>query len=274
MKNSSKPYNIRLMKIYLSLVLFLICFSASSQETLIYNSKNLAKPDTTWVFTPDNYQQKEKLPVLFLLHGYSGNYKQWHGIMDAKKYANDYGFIIVCPDGLFSSWYLNSPVKKDMQFESFFISELIPDIKKKYKVDDTNMFISGLSMGGHGALYLYIKNQNLFKSAGSTSGGVQLSDGFGKFGLGEVLGNPPAESELWQKYSVMTLIEQMKDNKRPFIFDCGADDFFYDSNNKLKRKIDELKLNATYISQPGAHNRAYWTKSIKQHFEFFKALTK
>ncbi len=261
------------MKSYLVLLLTFVSWSAFAQETIVYKTKNLAKPDTTWVFKPQNYREKEKLPVLFLLHGYSGNYKQWHGIMDAQKYANEYGFIIVCPDGLFSSWYLNSPVKSDMQFESFFFDELFPDIKSKYKVDTNNVFISGLSMGGHGALYLFLKREALFKSAGSTSGGTKLSDGFGKYGLGPILGNPPADSDLWQKYSVTSMIDQLKGNKKPFIFDCGSDDFFYQANNELKQKCDRLKLNATYISQPGAHNKAYWAKSIKQQFEFFKTLT-
>ena len=262
------------MRLLLIGFLLLSSIIATAQDQLVYKSKNLAKPDTTWVFKPQNYQQKDKLPVLFLLHGYSANYKQWHNIMDAQKYANDYGFIIVCPDGLYSSWYINSPVKSDMQFESFFFDELFPDIKSKYKMDANNVFISGLSMGGHGALYLFIKHQELFKSAGSTSGGIKLSDGFGKYGLGDVLGYPSADSELWQKHSVTTIIDQLKGNKKPFIFDCGSDDFFYKANTELKQKCDELKLNATYISQPGAHNNSYWAKSIKQQFEFFKSLIK
>jgi len=258
------------MKIYILSFLFFICCSASAQEQVVYQSKNLPKPDTTWVFVPKKSKQKEPLPVLFLLHGYSGNYKQWDKIMDAQKYADEYNFIIVCPDGLFSSWYLNSPVKKDWQFETFFFDELYPDIQKKYNVDTKNVFISGLSMGGHGALYLFLKNPNLFTSAGSTSGGVKLSDSFGKFGVAELLGNPPADNELWKKYSVYDNIALLKGNKKPFLFDCGADDFFYVANNELKQKCDLLKLNATYISQPGAHNNAYWKKSIKQQFEFFK----
>jgi len=259
-------------KIFLLAAFISIAFYASAQETLIYRTKNLARPDTTWVFTPKNGKEKEKRPLLFLLHGYSGNYKQWHSIMNAQQYADDYGFIIVCPDGLYSSWYINSPVKPDMQFETFFFDELFPDIKSKYKVDENNVFISGLSMGGHGALYLFMKRPDLFKSAGSTSGGIRLSDSFGKYGLGEMLGNPPAESELWNKYSVFSQIDLLKGYKKPFIFDCGADDIFYKSNTALKQKCDELKLNATYISQPGAHNRAYWAKSIRQQMDFFKSL--
>jgi putative tributyrin esterase len=266
--------NFKMKKLVILITILAFCFSAFAQEQIIYQSKNLPKTDTTWVFKPKQYKKLDKLPVMFLLHGYSGNYKQWNGIMDAQKYADEYGFIIVCPDGLFSSWYLNSPAKADSQFETFFFDELYPDIKQKYKVDNGNIFISGLSMGGHGALYLFIKRPELFSGAGSTSGGVKLSDGFGKFGLGELLGNPLADNELWKKFSVYDNIDKLKGNTKPIIFDCGASDFFYVSNNQLKQKCDELKLNATYISQPGAHNKMYWAKSIKQQFEFFKAQLK
>lgn len=257
------------MKSYLTVLMLCIAGATLAQDQLLYQSKYLPRTDTTWVFKPKNYKKNTQFPLIFLLHGYSGNYKQWDNIMKAQKYADDYGFIIVCPDGLFSSWYLNSPVKADWQFENFFFEELYPDIKKKYKVDEKNIFISGLSMGGHGALHLFIKRPDLFTAAGSTSGGVRLSDGFGKFGLGELLGNPPADSELWKKYGVFENIQQLKGNPKPLIFDCGAADMFYASNNLLKQKCDELKLNATYISQPGGHNKAYWAKSILQQFQFF-----
>ena len=256
----------------LSLVTLFLFVSASlfAQDQLVYQSKNLPKPDTTWVFKPKNYNEVQKLPVIFLLHGYSGNYKQWNNIMDAQKYADEFGFIIVCPDGLFDSWYLNSPAKKDWQYENFFFDELYTDIKAKYKVDDKYIFISGLSMGGHGALYLFIKKPELFTSAGSTSGGVKLRDFSAKYGLSALLGNPSKEDKIWDEYSVVPNIHKLKDTNKPFIFDCGSEDFFYTYNNELKQKADELKLKATYISQPGAHNKTYWTQSIKQQFAFFK----
>lgn len=261
------------MKRYLIPLLFIsFCYYAVAQDQVIFQSKNLAKPDTVWVFKPNTYEQKDQHPVIFLLHGYGGNYKQWNNIMNAQKYADEYGFIIVCPDGLYNSWYLNSPVNSQMQYESFFFDELFPRIQQQYKADPKNVFISGLSMGGHGALYLFTKHPELFKSAGSTSGGVKLADGFGKWGLADLLGNPLKESEVWQTFSVLHNIDRLKGNTKPFIFDCGADDFFYQSNNALKAKCDSLQLNATYISQPGAHNKSYWAKSIRQQFDFFKTL--
>lgn len=262
------------MKLRLLGLLLLTVSFAFAQEQHVFTSKFLPKPDTVWVFKPKQFAESKKYPVLFLLHGYSGNYKQWNKIMDAQKYADQYNMVIVCPDGLFSSWYLNSPAKPNLQFETFFFDELFPTIKAKYSMNEEQVFISGLSMGGHGAMYLFLKHPELFKSAGSTSGGINLFDGFGKWGLAEVLGNPTKDSPLWTQYSVSTLIEGLKGSKKPFIFDCGSDDFFYQSNNALKVKCDELKLNATYISQPGGHNSTYWAKSIQQQLQFFNNLIK
>ena len=261
-----------LKRFFFTFVFLTASFYAIAQDQLVYTSKNLAKADTVWVFKPKSYQESQRLPLIYLLHGYSGNYKQWNGIMDAQKYADEYGFIIVCPDGLYNSWYINSPVKSDSQFESFFFDELFPDIKRRYSVDDEKVFISGLSMGGHGALYFFIKHPELFASAGSTSGGVKLNDSFGKYGLNDLLGNPIKEDSIWRKFSVIDNIEQLKTVNKPFIFDCGANDFFYQANNLLKQKCDQLKLKATYISQPGAHNKTYWAKSIRQQFDYFKAV--
>ncbi|RZK50611.1 MAG: esterase [Pedobacter sp.] len=261
-------------KIGLTLIMGLIWIISYAQEQVIYTSKYLPKPDTTWVFTPKQWNGTEKLPAIILLHGYSGSYKQWDQIMGAQQYADEYNFVIICPDGLYNSWYLNSPVKSDWQFEDFFYKEFYPDVQKRKSVDPTQIFITGLSMGGHGAMYLFSKKPELFKSAGSTSGGVNLLDGVGKWGLNELLGSHDKADAVWQNYSVMHWIENLKGNAKPFIIDCGMDDFFYESNNKLKQITDALKLNATYISQPGNHSRTYWKKSIKQQFEFFKLLTK
>lgn len=257
------------MKILLTSLILAFCFSAFAQQQIILISKNLPQADTIWVFTPKKISKKAKIPAVILLHGYSGNYKQWNSIMDAQKYADDYGFILICPDGLYKSWYMNSPAKADWQYENFFFEELLPKMKAEFPVDTNKIFITGLSMGGHGALWLFLKNPNQFLSAGSTSGGVNLRDAIGKFGVPELLGNPEKDSDIWLQYSVINQIEKLAGSKKSIIFDCGSSDFFYQSNNALKQKCDSLKINATYISQPGTHNAAYWKKSIKQQFDFF-----
>ena len=245
---------------------------ANAQHQIIYRSSNLPRPDTTRVYVPENLAKGEKVPMIFLLHGYSGNYKQWDNIMDAQNYANTYRFIIVCPDGLFDSWYLNSPIKANSQFETFFFDELWPDVVKKFNPDTSKMFISGLSMGGHGALYLFLKHPEKFKSAGSTSGVVDITGTATKYALAGLLGQLKEENpSIWTDRSVVGNIAKLSNTDKKIIFDCGASDPFYKMNTKLKVTCDSLKIAATFISQPGAHNKAYWKGSIKQHFDFFKA---
>ena len=50
----------------------------------------------------------------------TATYRQWNTIINVQKYADAYGFIIVCPDGLKDSWYINSPRKQMSKFEDFF----------------------------------------------------------------------------------------------------------------------------------------------------------
>ncbi|MGB4773897.1 MAG: alpha/beta hydrolase family protein [Daejeonella sp.] len=259
---------------YCLLISCIISSSVFAQDKLIYQSKNLSKADTVLVFKPKQYAKRNLYPVIYLLHGYSGNYNQWNRIMNAQKYADEYGFIIVCPDGLFNSWYFNSPVKKDSQFEAFFFDELVPDINKKYKTDTSKIFISGLSMGGHGALYLFLQKPELFLSAGSTSGVMDLKSSGDKYGISDLLGKPGDSDPAWYKYSVNGNIDKLAGTSKQIIFDCGTSDRFYLVNNDLRKKCDSLKINATYISQPGNHDQSYWAKSIRQHFDFFKTLIK
>ena len=192
--------------------------------------------------------------------------------MNAQQYADEYGFILVCPDGLFNSWYFNSPANAGSQMENFFINELIPDIDKQFNTDTTKRFVTGLSMGGHGALYYFTRHPELFKSAGSTSGVVDLRSSTVKYGIADLLGRIPDDSPVWFQYSVTGNLEKLKGSDKQFIFDCGVSDTFYGVNKALREQCDQLKLNATFIAQPGKHDRQYWAKSIRQHFDFFKTL--
>lgn len=266
-----KSYNHRVSIILSFVSFFLFAKLGKAQDQLVYKSGFLPKPDTVHIFKPKNYDGQDKWPVIYLLHGYGGNYNQWNKIMNAQKYADEYGFIIVCPDG-FNSWYLNSPVKKDWQLESFFFDELFPDISKKYKTDQTKTFISGLSMGGHGALSLFLQKPELFLSAGSSSGLMDLKSSGNKFGIANLLGTADTNADVWRQFSVINHIDKLAGTPKQFIFDCGSEDLFYGINNTLRQKCDSLKINATYIAQPGKHDKAYWAKSIRQHFDFFKTL--
>ncbi|MEI3790097.1 MULTISPECIES: alpha/beta hydrolase [unclassified Chryseobacterium] len=267
-------------KVIFTIIGLLTAISLKAQEKWIIKSEYLAQPDTILVFKPKAYNKTEKFPLVYLLHGYSENYKQWSQTTDLQKMADQYGFIIVTPDG-FTSYYINSPINKGSQYEDFFFKELVPKVHHSFNIDDKNIFISGLSMGGYGALRYFILHPDYFNTAGSTSGALEIDYlNFQKVSqqfwqnnrmpedLTKKLGNP--KNTNWNQFSISTLLKQHPDFKRAFIFDCGTEDILYSNSISLKHQTESLKIPVTFISQPGDHNTEYWSRSIEHHFVYFQ----
>lgn len=261
-------------------MLLTINFSIYAQQQWILKSEYLSNPDTVLIFKPKTYDENTKYPLVYLLHGYSENYKQWSQTTDLQKLSDEYGFIIVTPEG-FTSYYINSPINKDSQYEDFFFKDLVPKVHQSFNIDDKNIFISGLSMGGYGALRYFILHHEYFNTAGSTSGALEIDyPNFKKVSqqfwgtnrmtddLIKNLGNPTTDN--WNKYSISVLLKQNSNFNKPFIFDCGTDDILYSNSEDLKLLTDSLKIPTTFISQPGNHNTEYWKNSIEHHFVYFQ----
>jgi S-formylglutathione hydrolase FrmB len=264
--------------IIIFLVQAVLVAGAHSQIQHVLESSNIAKPDTVWVFVPSDYQGNAAgtYPVVYLLNGWSGTYHQWNDIMGCQAYADRYQFIIVCPDGLYDSWYINSPAVGKSRFADFFYSDLMPFIGGKYRVRPENIFITGLSMGGYGAFRLFAERPDLFRSAGSISGLLDLSGHWNEYGIQRYLGIKDQESgkSVLDKFSVLAGIGKIARAGKPVIFSCGTSDPFYSINTAFRLKCEELKIDATCITSPGGHDYGYWKSAIGFHFDFFSRLVK
>jgi putative tributyrin esterase len=259
---------------YVFLLIFGLTISVvKSQDLLVLESAALKTRDSVLVYKPAAYDLKVKYPVVYLLHGHSANYKTWSRLANLQNMADAYKFIVVCPDGLKKSWYINSPQTDSVQYEDFLMKELMSKINSSYKTDREKVFVTGASMGGFGAMYLFLNHPNVFLSAGSTSGVLNLRhSGFKKTTIAYLLGSYSEENKAFDTYSPVNRLESIKDLKKTLIFDCGTEDYLYKANNQFRQKCDELKIKATYITQPGGHTGNYWSKSIKAHFDFFYEL--
>lgn len=98
-------------------------------------------------------------------------------------------------------------------------------------------------MGGHGALYLAIRHQDVFGAAGSMSGGVDFRPFPEKWDIKLRLGDQKTHKENWDKNTVMAQLPLLKDGALQLIIDCGTEDFFFDVNVKLH----EALTNRAYI---------------------------
>jgi S-formylglutathione hydrolase FrmB len=260
----------------INIILFLILTTlvpvkAALVDTIRVFSQSMQKNIKSVVVTPDNYASAKALPVVYLLHGYSGNHLDW--INKAKGFetaADQYNLIIVCPDGGFSSWYWNSPVDEKSQYETFISDELVKAIDAKYKSvkDRKGRAITGLSMGGHGALYLAIKHQEVFGAAGSMSGGVDIRPFPNNWDIAKHLGTMAEQPERWEKHTVINLLNLLTPNSLALIIDCGTDDFFFEVNENLHRQLLYRNIPHDYITRPGGHSWPYWTNAVKYQMLF------
>jgi len=269
---------------------FLLCLTtmtyAAKVDTLQVASTAMGKTYKAAVVLPNSYaKSKTAFPVMYLLHGAYGHFSDWLKNTPNKKLvhnlADQYNMIIVMPEGETFSFYIDSPVNKESQFETFITQEVIQKVDKTYKTiaNKNGRVITGLSMGGHGALYLSARHPELFCAAGSMSGAVDMSTMLNRDSSAQIVklmqpvfGDKSGNTELYEQNSVLRMADKIKANKLPLIIDCGVDDFLIEPNRELHRRLVYNKVDHDYTERPGAHTWDYWENSLPYHALFFNKI--
>ena len=257
-----------------ALLLILVAPSfAAKVDTLLVNSPSMNKDVQVVVVTPDAALGKKAVacPVIYLLHGYGGNAKTWIGVKpDLKDIADRDGLIFVCPDGK-NSWYWDSPKDPSYRYETFVSSELVKYIDGHYKTiaDRKGRAITGLSMGGHGAMWNAIRHKDTFGAGGSTSGGVDIRPFPLNWDMSKQLGEFAYNKKVWDEHTVINQIDKIENGDLAIIIDCGEADFFLNVNKDLHNRLLARKINHDFITRPGGHNGKYWNNSIDYQILFF-----
>jgi S-formylglutathione hydrolase FrmB len=261
---------------FIALVLFCVCLhsrtNAATVDTALTHSAAMHKDIKAVVVKPADYTAGKRFPVIYLLHGFSGNYSDWIKKVPAiADLADTYHVIIVCPDGNFAGWYFDSPMNSEWKYETYVAGELINYIDKHYTTlaDKKHRAITGLSMGGHGALFLAFKHQDVFGAAGSMSGVVDIRQFPDSFGIEQVLGKYSEHPDRWEQNSVVNMLYLLKPNSLAITFDCGYDDMMYASNQELHQNLLDRKIPHDYTIRPGGHSWEYWSNSINYQVLFF-----
>ncbi|HOY32072.1 MAG TPA: alpha/beta hydrolase family protein [Bacteroidales bacterium] len=259
--------------IAVTFIISALSLNAAHVDTLTVHSPSMNKNISTCVITPLNYNNTGlPYPVLYLLHGYGGNYATYINFFpEVLQFADQYNMIIIGTDGGFSSWYLDSPVDPSMKYETYISKELVVFIDSAFNTVKSHegRAITGLSMGGYGALYLAIRHQDIFGACGSMSGGVDFRPFYTNWDLTERLGAIERFPENWEKNTIIYQLSQVKDNRPEMIIDCGVDDFFIDVNRQLHEKMLKLNIKHDYIERPGEHTREYWSNALQYQFLYF-----
>ncbi len=269
--NMSKYFKTSFIIPVLLIILVNSCLIYSFDGVVTIPGNNHKKKHKAFIVLPHNYHFcQKKYPVIYLLHGYGGNHKSWSRIVPLKKYADSLQLIIVCPDGDYDSWYIDSPVRDNYRYESFIIMKVIPFVDSNYRVirNPKGRAICGSSMGGHGALTILCKNPDLFCAASSISGILDLTQFPSNWNIRNVLGSFDENGKLWAEHSFLFTLKELNSSKKPVYIDCGLSDFALKTNREAHSKLDSLKIYHEYSENPGDHSHTYIKKRFSEHLKF------
>ena len=107
---------------------------SSKADTLTIKSESMKKEVKNVIIIPDDYDKNgDDYAVLYLLHGAGDDYSLWVRVFPSVlEFADQYNIIIVCPDGGSTSWYFDSPIDKEMQYETY-VSVTVPTVERGFE---------------------------------------------------------------------------------------------------------------------------------------------
>ena len=245
-------------------------------DTIEVMSQAMGRTIKNTVIVPAEYfdSTQATYPVLYLLHGAQGCYNDWPRRANLDELTNQHRIIIVCPDGQ-DSWYFDSPVDPKMQFETYVSKELVEYIDSHYRTRPNRYMraITGLSMGGHGALFLAFRHPDVFWSCGSMSGCMDITQYPDSWHIKDRLGNRDDNLQRWRDHAVCNLVDQVKDSPlkpaQNIMFDDGLNDIFIKNNIALHEQLVEKGIDHDFTVRPGRHSWDYWVNSLDYHLLFF-----
>jgi S-formylglutathione hydrolase FrmB len=256
-------------------------------------SRVLAETVHYCVLLPPGYDSaaahhSERYPVLYFLHGLGDNEQTlfktggWNLIEDLRRQHKVGDFLIVTPDAK-TTFYVNSADGK-VRYSDFFLQEFIPYIEGKYRIRRERRFraISGLSMGGYGALRFAFAYPDMFSAVSAQSAAlmtespqelnaaVRSGTPLGRL-LGSVFGNPINVAH-WKENDPFSLARKNKVGigKLAIYFNCGREDEygFETGATALDQQLHQEHINHEFHLYPGGHSASYFGAHLGEVIEF------
>ena len=162
-------------------------FSPAVDRTMKYN-----------IVLPHDYDgSSARYPVLYLLHGLTQNYTAWGLSNGTPFYAGLYDDLIVVMPDAGNSWYVNWTAEEGGQqnnWEDHIITDVVNHVDWNFRTiaRREGRAITGLSMGGYGAITLGLRHPEMFISIGSTSGALEHARQIARRMRGE---SPPRQAQ-------------------------------------------------------------------------------
>ena len=271
--------------------------SAAAQSRIdcgAMNSRILKQVVHYCVYLPSGYDAgaaqhpARRYPVLYFLHGLGDNEQTlfnsggWTLLDDLRNRHKMGDFLIAAPEGR-RSFYINS-ADGSVLYSDFFLQEFLPHIESKYRVraGRTGRAISGISMGGYGALRFGFAHPELFSAVSAQSAALITEsprelDAVSQTGsplvgiLGAVFGKP-INVPHWNENNPSVLAKRNAAalRKMAIYFNCGQDDNygFEKGAAALHDGLQKESVKHEYHPYPGDHSLPYFMSHFAEVMEF------
>ena len=237
-------------------------FSAALQRQMPYR-----------VFLPAKLVPGQKLPVVYLLHGGNGGYRDWSNDSDVSQYAAR-GLILVMVEGAFS-YYMNAVGKPEDKYEDYLVNDLISDVEARFPAarGRENRAIVGISMGGFAAIKLALSRPELFVFVGAISPSIDiLHRRFSIRRTGEwwrirtIFG--PSGSKSRQSRDPFLLVQSANPAVTPYIYlTAGEQEPLLFPNRRFAAHLRERNFAYEFRTKPGGHDWGEWDSQIPGCFD-------
>lgn len=245
-------------------------FTPEGFKFITVKSKNLKGRGDIVCYQTKGAEAYNNPDLVILLHGIYGSSWSWafcsgvHQIIEDLVSKNKINpCIIVMPsDGLWGDGSLYAK-HSGYDFEKWIIEDTILAVEEAFNHNFKNKYISGLSMGGFGALKLGFKYKEVFKKFYAHSSVIDLVD------LSELVDEKACLELSLKDRSLNQVVNDFQRDDYQFGFDCGVDDGFYQANVSFSEFLNAKNIKHKFDSLRGEHNWDYWRENIKRSFYFF-----
>lgn len=238
-----------------------------------FHSGALSRDMPYRVFLPASVAAGKKLPVIFLLHGGGGGFRDWSNYSDVARFAQR-GVILVMPEGE-SSYYTNAADRPQDRFEDYIANDLIAEVEQKFPAATgrANRAIMGVSMGGFGAVNLALKHPDLFAFAAGISSAIDVpSRPFSIKRIGQwrqhaaIFG--PWKSEHRRGNDPFVLARSLDGARAPYFYlTCGEQEGLLPANKQFAALLQQRHFASEFHPGPGGHNWNQWNGRLEGVFE-------
>ncbi|HEY2859599.1 MAG TPA: alpha/beta hydrolase-fold protein [Terracidiphilus sp.] len=248
-------------------------FAGVRMQDVTFRSAALGRDVIYRVYLPETVAPGAKLPVIYLLHGGGGGFRDWSNYSDVGGYAGR-GYILVMPDGGLSYW-INAALSPKDRYGDYFTEDLIHDVGQRYPAiaDRSGRAVVGISMGGYASIDYALTRPELFGFAGAISPAVHIPSlrfSYRRFWqsvrLRRVFG--PDDSSTRRAADPFEMVMNAAPEKAPYLYvTAGEKDPMLDQIKRFAGMLKQRGFAYEFHTKPGGHDWGEWDAQVPGCFE-------